>query len=157
MTSSTHLNHTGTRYASTLVQKTAFAIGMVFLLVGVAGFIPGLTSNVDAMNFAGHDSGAMLLGLFQVSILHNIVHLLFGITGVVLAKTARNARNYLLFGGIIYLVLWVYGLVTAGHDTALNFVPLNNADNWLHFFLGAGMIALALLTARRRNHNTAVR
>ena len=100
------------------------------------------------MSFAGHNSGAKLLGLFQVSILHNFVHLLFGIAGVVMARAASTARTYLIGGGVIYLVLWLYGLVV-DHDSSANFVPLNTADNWLHLLLGIGMIALGLLAARR--------
>ena len=131
----------------TSVQKAAQAVGAVFLLVGVLGFIPGVTSNYDALAVVGHESGALLLGIFQVSILHNIVHLLFGAAGLLMARTRTQARAFLLYGGIIYLVLWVYGLLV-GHDTPANFVPVNNADNWLHLVLGIGMIALALLLSR---------
>jgi hypothetical protein len=140
-----------TRVASrrTLVQTTALAVGVVFLLVGILGFIPGITTDYSAMTFAGHESDAKLLGVFEVSILHNIVHLLFGIAGLVMARTASAARLYLIGGGAIYLVLWLYGLVI-DHGSAANFVPVNTADDWLHFFLGIGMIALGLLTTRRR-------
>ena len=131
----------------TSVQKAAQAVGAVFLLVGGLGFIPGVTSNYDALAVVGHESGALLLGIFQVSILHNIVHLLFGAAGLLMARTRTQARAFLLYGGIIYLVLWVYGLLV-GHDTPANFVPVNNADNWLHLVLGIGMIALALLLSR---------
>ena len=141
-------SHTGVR---TNVQKAAFAIGAVFLLVGILGFIPGITSNVDQLGFAGHHSEAMLLGLFQVSVLHNAVHLLFGVAGLVLARSVSGARSYLLFGGIVYLVLWIYGLVV-DQESAGNFVPLNAADNWLHLLLGVAMIALALILTRGRNH-----
>lgn len=72
------------------------------MLVGILGFIPGIRSNYDSLGFAGHGSAALLLGIFQVSVLHNIVH-----------------------------------------DTPANFVPVNNADNWLHLILG--MITLAVL------------
>ncbi|MHA7279154.1 DUF4383 domain-containing protein [Arthrobacter sp. MDT2-2] len=137
----------GTR---TNVQKAALAVGAVFLLVGLLGFIPGITSQYDRLSFAGHESGAMLLGLFQVSVLHNIVHLLFGAAGIAMARTISGARSYLLYGGIIYLVLWIYGLVI-DQNSAGNFVPLNGADNWLHFLLGVGMIALALLLTRGRD------
>lgn len=140
--------HPGTR---TNVQKAAQAVGAVFLLVGVLGFIPGITSNYEALSFAGHDSEALLLGIFQVSVLHNIVHLLFGIAGILMSRTVGQARNYLLYGGVIYLVLWLYGLVI-GQDTAANFVPVNNADNWLHFVLGVAMIALAVLLTRKTTH-----
>ncbi|WAJ34447.1 DUF4383 domain-containing protein [Arthrobacter sp. FX8] len=129
---------TGTK---TTLQRAAQAVGAVFLLVGVLGFIPGITSNYDALSFAGHGSEALLLGIFQVSVLHNIVHLLFGVAGILMSRTHPQARSYLLYGGVIYFVLWIYGLII-GHDSAANFVPVNSADNWLHFILGIGMIAL---------------
>jgi hypothetical protein len=132
---------------STIVQKAAFAVGAVFLLVGILGFIPGITTDYDTMTFAGHETGAHLLGIFEVSILHNIVHLAFGVAGLLLARTFNGARGFLIGGGIIYLVLWLYGLLI-GQETAANFVPVNNADNWLHFALGAGMVLLGVLLSR---------
>ena len=139
---------TRTNTARTAVQKAAALVGIVFLAVGVLGFIPGITTNYDTLQFASHHSEAKLLGLFQVSILHNIVHLLFGVAGLVLAKTVNGAKKYLIVGGISYLVLFVYGLAVPMNSDA-NFVPVNGADNVLHLVLGAGMIALgALLTLR---------
>ncbi|MET9508831.1 DUF4383 domain-containing protein [Streptomyces flavidovirens] len=134
--------------ARTPVQQAALLVGVVFLLVGVLGFIPGITTDYDTMKFAEHDSEAKLLGLFQVSVLHNIVHLLFGIAGVAMARAASTARNFLIGGGVIYLALWLYGLFI-DHDSAANFIPLNTADNWLHFALGLAMIALGVLLTRR--------
>ncbi|MGC5015978.1 DUF4383 domain-containing protein [Streptosporangium sp. DT93] len=141
---------TASRTGKTRLQQAALAVGVVFLLVGVLGFIPGITTNYDSMEFAGHESEALLLGIFQVSILHNIVHLLFGVAGIVLSRTRGGARNYLVGGGVVYLLLWIYGMLV-GHDTDANFVPLNGADNWLHLLLGIGMIALGVLLSRR-NH-----
>ncbi|NQD89562.1 DUF4383 domain-containing protein, partial [Paenarthrobacter sp. CM16] len=100
------------------------------------------------LSFAGHTSDALLLGIFQVSILHNIVHLLFGVAGILMARTAGQARNYLVGGGAIYLVLWIYGLFI-NQESAANFVPVNNADNWLHLILGVGMLALGLALSRK--------
>jgi len=141
------------RFAETPVQKTALIYGIVFLLVGIAGFIPGLTTGYETMQFAGHTSEAMLMGIFQVSILHNLVHLLYGVVGVAVARTAAGSRHYLIWGGAVYAVLWLYGLLIP-HDHGANFVPLNTADNWLHFALAATMIALGILLggsdARRR-------
>jgi hypothetical protein len=134
------------RYSA--VQLAAFAVGAVFLLVGILGFIPGITSGYDAMMFAGHESGAHLLGIFEVSILHNIVHLAFGVAGLLLARSFAGARGFLIGGGVIYLVLWIYGLVI-DHESAANFVPVNNADNWLHFGLGVAMILLGVTLAGR--------
>jgi hypothetical protein len=140
---------TATRGARTNVQKAAAIVGVVFLLVGVLGFIPGITTNFGDLSFAGHDSDARLFGLFQVSILHNTVHLLFGIAGLGLARTAAQARTYLVFGGVIYLVLFVYGLIV-GQESAANFVPVNTADDFLHLILGIGMIGLGFALTRDR-------
>lgn len=134
--------------ARTAVQKTALVVGIIFLIVGVAGFIPGLTSGMSGMEMAGHDSDAMLLGVFQISVLHNIVHLAFGVAGLIFARTARAARGYLIWGGVIYLVILLYGLFFSG-QTPANFVPLNSADNWLHLVLGVGMILLGIVVGRR--------
>ena len=142
----------GTTVRSTL-QKAALAVGVVFLAIGVLGFIPGVTSNYSDMMFATHDSDALLLGIFQVSILHNIVHLLFGVAGILLARSWSGARNYLIVGGAIYLVLFLYGLLI-GQESAANFVPLNAADDILHLILGIGMIALGLVLGRRGTTTT---
>lgn len=140
-----------------VLRKVTAAVGVVFLLVGVAGFIPGITTNYDDLMVAGPDSEAELLGIFQVSILHNIVHLAFGVLGLVAAKALTSARLFLVGGGIVYLALWLYGLVIDKSSDA-NFVPLNTADNWLHLFLGVGMVALgALLWNGRPARSTASR
>ncbi|MFE2754333.1 DUF4383 domain-containing protein [Actinosynnema sp. NPDC059335] len=136
-----------TATSRTPVQLAATVVAAVFLVVGIAGFIPGLTTDYDTLRFAGHESQAMLLGVFAVSILHNIVHLLFGVVGLAMARTARNAFLYLVAGGVIYLVLWLYGLIV-DHGSAANFVPVNTADNWLHLVLGLGMVALGFALGR---------
>src|SRR5215213_9717478 len=122
------------------VQTAALAVAIVFLLVGVLGFIPGITTDYSGMTFAGHHSDAKLLDVFQVSILHNIVHLLFGLAGIAVARTVAGAALYLIGGGAVYLVLGLYGLIV-GQDSPANFIPLNTADDWLHLILGLGMIA----------------
>ncbi|MET0977653.1 MAG: DUF4383 domain-containing protein [Paeniglutamicibacter terrestris] len=143
---STHKNIERTDHRSN-VEKAAMVVGAVFLLVGILGFIPGITTNYDQLSGAGHHSGALLLGIFQVSYLHNAVHLLFGIAGVAMARSVRQARAYLIIGGIIYLVLWIYGLII-DHESAANFIPLNAADNWLHLVLGIGMVAVGIVLTR---------
>jgi Domain of unknown function (DUF4383) len=128
----------------TLVQNVAGLVGIVFLLVGIAGFIPGLTTNLyDGLEFAGNDGTAELLGIFQVSVLHNIVHGLFGLAGLALAATPSGARTYLIGGGAIYLALFVIGIVGGG-----DWIPVDDADNWLHLLFGAAMIGLGVLTTR---------
>jgi hypothetical protein len=137
----------GTGVTSTPVQTAALAVGAVFLLVGILGFVPGITRDYSSMGVAGTQSHAMLLGVFQVSVLHNLVHILFGVAGIALARNRDWARTFLVGGGVIYLVLWLYGLVVRPDSTA-NFVPVNTADNWLHLVLGVGMIALGVLLGR---------
>ncbi|WP_030173410.1 DUF4383 domain-containing protein [Spirillospora albida] len=143
------MSHGRTGTTRTPIQLAALVVGAVFLLVGILGFIPGITTDYDTMKFAGHESEARLLGLFQVSVLHNIVHVLFGAAGLVLARSVSGARGFLIGGGAVYLALWLYGMVVDHHSTA-NFVPFNTADNWLHMVLGLGMIALGLFAPRGR-------
>ncbi|MCE7010900.1 DUF4383 domain-containing protein [Kibdelosporangium philippinense] len=133
--------------ARTPVQLAALAFGVVFLLVGIAGFIPGVTTNFDSLQFAGHHSDALLLGLFNVSILHNIVHLAFGVAGLALARTASGARGFLIGGGAVYALIWLYGVVIDMGGEA-NFVPVNDADNWLHLVLAIAMIGLGVALGR---------
>jgi arginine exporter protein ArgO len=140
---STSHQHT-TSAPPTWLPTAAMVVGATFLLVGILGFIPGITTNYGDMTFAGHESDAKLLGIFEVSILHNIVHLAFGVAGLAAARAAATAGWYLLIGGLIYAVLWVYGLAV-GEDSSANFVPLNTADNWLHFVLAVGMILLGAI------------
>jgi hypothetical protein len=131
------------------VQAFALFVGVVFLLVGVLGFVPGATADLDAIGFAGPHSGALLFGLFQVSVLHNALHLLFGVAGILAAATRGASRLFLGAGGFVYLLLWVYGSVvhSVDHDGgAANFAPFNPADNLLHLGLGAGMIVLAVVS-----------
>src|SRR4051794_37837332 len=127
------------------VQSLAALVGAVFLAVGVLGFIPGITTHYGDLSFAGDGSSAKLLGVFQVSVLHNIVHVLYGLAGLALARTWEGARTFLIGGGAVYLLLWVLGLVGAA-----DWVPTNTADDWLHFVLGIGMVGLGFVTTRDR-------
>jgi Domain of unknown function (DUF4383) len=132
-----------------LAQTLAMVFGIAFLGAGILGFIPGITTDYGDMSFAGNDSNSELLGLFQVSVLHNIVHILFGIAGLALARTWEGARTYLLGSGVIYVVLFVYGLlIDSGSDA--NFVPINGADNVLHLLLAIGLLGGWFVSARER-------
>ena len=142
-----------TRTTRSNLELAAGAVGAVFLLVGILGFIPGITTDYSSMEIAGHESHAKLLGIFEVSVLHNVVHLLFGVAGLLAARTMASARTYLIGGGVIYLVLWIYGMVI-DKDSDANFVPMNVADDWLHFALGVGMIALGILLGRSTETRT---
>lgn len=129
------------------LQTACASVGVLFLLVGVLGFVPGITTGHAGMTFAGSGSQAMLFGVFAVSVLHNIVHLVFGVLGLAMAWATLPARVYLLAGGLIYLALWAYGMLIDSQGPA-NFVPVNAADNWLHLGLGLAMVLLGLWLAR---------
>jgi hypothetical protein len=130
------------------VRAVTLLFGAVFLLIGVAGFIPGVTSHYGELGFAGEGSEAEILGLFQTSVLHNVVHLLFGVFAVAMARSETGARTYLVTAGSTYLTLWVYGLVV--HGGKGNFIPVNNEDNWLHLGLALTLLGLGLLLPESR-------
>jgi Domain of unknown function (DUF4383) len=117
----------------------AMIFGIVFLIVGAGGFIPGLTM----MNHAGHAADADVtmktmfgyeLGLFPVNVLHNIVHLLFGIWGILAARSLGGARGYFRAVAVIYALLTVMGLVPALYTT-FGLIPIYGNDVWLHALL----------------------
>ena len=117
----------------------AMIFGIVFLIVGAGGFIPGLTM----MDMSGHAADADVtmksmfgyeLKLFPVNVLHDIVHILFGIWGLLAARTLGGARMYFRGVAIIYAVLTVMGLVPALYTT-FGLIPLYGNDVWLHAVL----------------------
>ncbi|MDG4796117.1 DUF4383 domain-containing protein [Micromonospora sp. WMMD1082] len=126
------------------VQLAAMIIAGILLLLGLLGFVPGITTGYGEMTFAGHRSGAELFGLFQVSILRNLVFVVSGLIGLALARRLTGARVFLAVGGALYLLLWIYGLATEDKSGA-NWLPVNGPSDWLHLALGFGMLALGLL------------
>jgi uncharacterized protein DUF4383 len=125
------------------VQVASLVVGAAFLLVGILGFVPGVTTDLDQLTFAGQHSDAALLGVFDVSVLHNVVHLLFGVVGIAMVRSMSGARAFLIGAGVIYLALFLYGLVI-DYDGSANFIPVNPADNWLHLVLSVVMIGLGV-------------
>ena len=141
------------REARVPMHAFAATMGLVFLLAGIGGFIPGVTSDYDELELWGPDSSAELLGLFEVSVLHNIVHLLFGV-GLIAAARYSWSRLYLLGGGLAYLGVFVFG-VLVDQDSDANFLPLNDADTVLHLVLALAMLALGILGTRLGRPETA--
>lgn len=132
-----------------LVRNAAIGMGVVFLLFGVLGFIPGITAQYGEMTFAA-GSEALLFGAFQVSILLNVVYLLIGAAGVAMSRASNTARDFLLGAGALFIVLWLYGLVI-DLESGANFLSFNAAGNWLHLILGvvlAGLGATSLMHRR---------
>ncbi|MFI6430708.1 DUF4383 domain-containing protein [Rhodococcus oryzae] len=135
------------RLASALpVQKAALVFALVFVTVGLLGFVPGVTTDY-AMLAPAHDSHAELFGVFEVSVLNNVVHLVFGVVGVASCRWVGASALFLVLGGIINLLFWVYGLIV-DEESGADFLPTNPADYWLHFGLGLAMIAVFFATPR---------
>ena len=130
------------------LQALASWAATAFLVIGILGFVPGVTDEFASLKFAGHRSGAELFGVFAVSTLLNLLHIVLGIAGLWLARTRAGARAYLLGGGAFCLALWVFGLAVSRGDSA-NFIPVDTADDWLHFVLGLSMVVGGVLLGRR--------
>lgn len=116
----------------------ALVWGIVFLGLAATGFIPGLLHPPSG----AHPSlavGSMYgdaLGLFPVNVLHSLVHLVFGIWGLVASRDWSKAKSYAKAVAIIYAVFVVMGLIP-GLNTTFGLVPLFGNDVWLHLLLAA--------------------
>ena len=131
----THV-HTG----RTAAQWAALIFGIVFIAVALLGFVSGgMTMESDPAR-APH-----LIGMFPVNLLHNVVHLAFGIWGIAAARTHASARGYCVGAGAIYAVLAVLGWLS---PNGFGLVPLGGNDIGLHAVLAIALLAVGL-TARR--------
>jgi hypothetical protein len=122
-------------------QLLALAIGAVYTLVGVLGFL------VTGLEDFAAETDKTLLG-FELNPLHNIVHLAIGLAGLALWRRLDSARLYgwLLAAG--YGAAFVYGLLAAGNRD-INFLSINGADNGLHLVSAIAGLAIALWPAQR--------
>ncbi|MFA9444715.1 DUF4383 domain-containing protein [Egicoccus sp. AB-alg6-2] len=125
-------------------QYLALAIGIIYVLVGLAGFL------VTGFDGFAEPEGDLLLG-FEVNPLHNIVHLLIGAAGLALWSTLDRARTYGWLLAVGYGATFVYGLFVANSDDQANFLALNQADNILHLVSALAGLAIALWPARDRS------
>ena len=114
----------------------ALVFGVAFLLIGLSGFFLLSPPHAEHPELAVDSFYGQALGLFPVNILHNIVHILFGIWGLLAYKSLSGAKTYAKGVAIIYAVLTVAGLIP-GLDTMGGFVPLFGNDIWLHALLAA--------------------
>jgi hypothetical protein len=140
-------DHTTTEHGAvrhvTAAQRLAQLFGWAFIIMGLAGF-----AATGSDMTADHTVAPRLFGLFPVNVVHNIVHLLFGIWGVLGARSYGAARSYLVGAGLTYLVLAALGYVV---PNGLGLVPLGGNDIGLHLFLGLGLTLSGLVTTRRED------
>jgi hypothetical protein len=121
---------------STTLQKLAGVFGVIFIVVAVLGFTtPG------GMAMAMDPNGGLLLGIFPVNLLHNIVHLLFGIWGLAAARSWSGSKSFFTIAGVIYAVLTCVGFLS---PSGFGLVPLGGADIGLHAVLAVVMLGIGL-------------
>ena len=138
----------GVHFGRTDVQNVGMGVGILLILVGILGFIPGITTQYSELAFLGPDSSALFLGLFQVSMLLNIVQVGIGATGMAMSRNnPMGARNFLMGFGLLYIVLSIYGLIV-GVDSAANFLSLNLMNVWAFMIIGLAMVAAGWLMSR---------
>jgi hypothetical protein len=123
-----------------LTRRFALVVGIIYLVIGIAGFIPGLVQGRDYPNLAVDAGSGALLGLFPVNVVHHLVHLLIGVLGIAAYRAFDTARLYARGLAIVYGVLAVMGLISAANlDTMFGLTPLFSHDVWLH--AGTAVIA----------------
>ena len=113
----------------------ALLFGIVFLAVGIAGFIPGLSGPLHPEHPPVQFNGMQLLWLFPVNLLHNVVHVLFGLWGLMASRSLGGSVMYARGVAIIYAVLTVLGLLAPPLSNFFEMVPLYGNDIWLHGLL----------------------
>lgn len=121
-----------------LIRLYALVLGIVFVVVGIAGFIPALVAPVhpDDPPLTLSGSYGYLLWLFPVNVLHNLAHIALGVWALASCGRDGAARIFARGNAIIYAVLGVFGLIPGLH-TLFGLVPLYSHDIWLHLVLAA--------------------
>ena len=124
----------------TTIQRIAQLFGVVLLLIGILGFFTtGMSMD------ANPESAPRLFGLFPVNVLHNIVHLAFGVWGLLASRSFDASKSYATISGAIYLVLTILAFID---PTTFGLVPIGSHDVWLHALIAIVLLG-AGLTARR--------
>lgn len=120
-----------------MVKTAALLFGIVFLAVGILGFVPGVTTNVDGM--------PMLLGIFHVNAAHNFVHLASGVIFLLCGIAgAGPSRTFFRIFGLIYALVAVLGFMNP-NGPLLGMISNNPATTWLHVVLAAAMLFLGFV------------
>ncbi len=116
-----------------MAKTIALIFGIIYTLVGVAGFLTPLGGTYGMTPMP-------MFGVFYINLVHNIVHLAIGIPGLLMAGTEESAARYLRVFGIILVIVAVIGFIRAIEATIHGFIPIGGSDVWLH--LGSGLIML---------------
>ena len=116
-----------------MIRTLALVLGVIYIIAGIAGFVPGLTTphTADMPGLSVDMAHGRALGLFPVNVLHNIVHILIGIWGVLGSRSFAGARLFWRGLAIFYGLLAILGLIPAT-NTLFGLVPIYGHDVWLH-------------------------
>jgi hypothetical protein len=111
-----------------MVRTFALVFGAIYVLVGILGFIPGLSTHpADAPHLTVETGHGYLMGLFPINILHNIVHLIIGVAGLLASRSLGGARLYAQALAIVYGLLAILGLIPAT-NTTFGLIPIHGND-----------------------------
>ena len=119
-----------------LTRYFALGFGIVYTLVGLMGFFPGLAPAAGDPGMTVDVLYGRLLGLFPVNILHSLTHLAIGIAGIAAYRSFAGARAYSRAIAVAYALLAVMGLIP-GLNTVFGLIPLFSHDIWLHLLSAA--------------------
>ena len=120
-----------------MVKSLAILAGLVFIAIGIAGFIPGMIRN------------EILFGTFHVNVIHNVVHIVSGIIFTLAGSgSARAARLCFQIFGIIYAVLAIWGFAVEPRKI-LWVISNNRPDAWLHIVFAIIFLLLGFATSRK--------
>ncbi len=107
--------------------------GMVYVLIGIIGFIPGLHTMppAGAPHLDQSADYSYLFGLFPINAVHNAVHIVVGLAGLAAYPRFSVARMYCILLFLVFGVLTFIGFLPA-LDTLGGLIPLFSGDTWLH-------------------------
>lgn len=114
------------------VQAFARIFGIIYIIVGIMGFVPGLVQPItDTTGLAVEAGYGRLLGLFPVNVVHNLVHLGFGIWGVMAARDLISSTMFARINAIVFGVLALLGIIPAT-NMLFGLAPIYGIDAFLH-------------------------
>ncbi|MGQ9426737.1 DUF4383 domain-containing protein [Gilvimarinus sp. F26214L] len=121
------------------IRYFALIYGTIFTIIGIAGFIPFLVTpyGIADPDLAVTGAAGHLFGLFPVNVLHDLVHIAFGIWGLAVWRNTAKSKSYAKAVAVIYAILTVMGLIPALRTT-FGLIPLHGNDVWLHLLLAGG-------------------
>lgn len=126
------------------IQRSALVFGAAFIAVAMLGFAAtGLTT---PMLHGDMSETTKLLGLFPVNVVHNLVHLGFGVWALLASRAPRASMLFAMASGAAYFVLAGVGL---SFPNPLGVVPIGGYDVLLHLVIAAVLVSCALFEAVR--------